>query len=201
MPRAPKAAGANQVPAWNPANLLTMLRIVLVPVFASLMLYHQPGWALLVYGLAAITDLVDGWLARRHGWVTALGIFIDPLADKLLQLTAVTLLAVQGHAAPWVAVLAWAREVVVVSGFAVLAMLGVSRQVRSSWWGKASTLIQMFALAFCLAVPAWGLGPPWTGLIAGVLGLAALLNFLSGMEYAWRGFQAFETAQRRRRAG
>jgi CDP-diacylglycerol--glycerol-3-phosphate 3-phosphatidyltransferase len=187
--------GRKQAGHFNPANLLTMLRIVLVPVFVTLMLYRLPGWALAVFAVAAITDLVDGWLARRYGWVTALGIFIDPMADKLLQLSAVTLMAWQGHAQLWVAVLLWAREIVVVSGFSVLAVLGVSREVRSSWWGKASTLAQMFTLAGCLAVPALEMNESLVPVMRFLLGLATVLNFLSGMEYAWKGFQAYEGEQ------
>jgi CDP-diacylglycerol--glycerol-3-phosphate 3-phosphatidyltransferase len=179
----------------NPANLLTMLRIVLVPVFVSLMLYREPVWSLAVFTTAAFTDLVDGWLARRYGWVTALGIFIDPMADKLLQLSAVTLMAWQGHAQLWVAVLLWARETIVVIGFTVLAVLGVSREVRSSWWGKASTLAQMFALAGCLAVPAVDMDPRVILGLRLFLAAATVLNFLSGLEYAWHGFQAYELEQ------
>lgn len=201
MPRNQSKRTASKVPTWNPANILTLLRIVLVPVFASLLLYHQGVWALGVYCAAALTDLADGWLARRYGWVTALGVVIDPLADKLLQLTAVTLLAYQGHAALWVAVMVWAREVVVVSGFAVLAILGVSREVRSSWWGKAGTLVQMFALAGALAVPALTLEEPWARAIAFVLALASGVNFLAGLEYAWKGFQAYELGQQDPRIG
>lgn len=186
---------------FNPANLLTMLRIVLVPVFATLMLYHLVGAALGVYAVAALSDLADGWLARRYGWITALGVIIDPLADKLLQLTAVTLLAYQGFAPLWVAVLVWAREVVVVSGFSVLAMLGVSREVRSSWWGKAGTLAQMFGLAGSLAVPALGLGAAWEQALGLFLALAVGLNFLAGLEYAWKGSQAYERELRKGRLG
>jgi CDP-diacylglycerol--glycerol-3-phosphate 3-phosphatidyltransferase len=188
---APKTKQA--VPVWNPANLLTLLRIILVPVFATLMLYRQDGWALGVYAFAALTDLADGWLARRYGWITKIGVFIDPMADKLLQLTAITLLTLQGHAPVWAAVLAWAREVVVVSGFALLAVTGVSREVRSSWFGKAGTLAQMCALAAAMALPVLGLAGTWVG---PVLAGAVAFNFLSGLEYAWKGFQAYEHTPR-----
>ena len=85
-----------------------------------------------------------------------------------------------------------------VIGFTVLAVLGVSREVRSSWWGKASTLAQMFALAGCLAVPAVDMDP---SVILGLrlfLAGATVLNFLSGLEYAWHGFQAYESEQGKR---
>jgi phosphatidylglycerophosphate synthase len=100
-----------------------------------------------------------------------------------------------------VAVLVWAREVVVVSGFSVLAMLGVSREVRSSWWGKAGTLAQMFGLAGSLAVPALGLDGGWTQALGVFLALAVALNFLAGLEYAWKGSQAYERKHRKGRVG
>jgi CDP-diacylglycerol--glycerol-3-phosphate 3-phosphatidyltransferase len=194
MARASNQKSGPEALALNPANLITLLRIVLVPAFASLMLYHQHAWALGVYGTAALTDLVDGWLARRYGWITALGTFIDPMADKLLQLTAATLLAYQGSAALWVAVALWTREGVVVIGFTVLVLLGVNREVRSSWWGKAGTMAQMFALAGSLCVPAFALDtrPDWVQGIGLFLAAATLLNFLAGLEYAWKGFQMYE---------
>lgn len=201
MPRPNPKKTPAEAAAWNPANLLTMLRILLVPVFATLMLYHRVGAALGVYAVAALTDLADGWLARRYGWVTAIGVIIDPLADKVLQLAAVTLLAYQGFAPLWVAVLVWAREVVVVSGFSVLAMLAVSREVRSSWWGKAGTLAQMLGLAGSLAVPALGLESAWALGLELFLALTVGLNFLAGMEYAWKGFQAYEREHRKGRLG
>ena len=181
-----------EAPTLNPANLLTMLRIVLIPLFASLMLYHLFIWALAVYVVAALTDLVDGWLARRFQWVTALGTFIDPMADKLLQLTAVTLLAYQGAAPLWVAVAVWAREGVVVIGFTVLVLLGVSREVRSSWWGKAGTLAQMFALAGSLCQTAFSLQGSLALGISLFLVVATALNFYAGLEYAWKGFQVYD---------
>ena len=66
------------------ANWLTVLRILLIPVFVSLLVYRKPGLALLVFGAAALTDLLDGYVARRHGLQSRLGAFLDPMADKLL---------------------------------------------------------------------------------------------------------------------
>src|SRR5262245_63132834 len=66
------------------ANWLTLLRILLIPVFVLLLVYRRPGVALLVFSLAAITDMLDGYVARRRGSQSRLGAFLDPLADKLL---------------------------------------------------------------------------------------------------------------------
>src|SRR5438034_2477604 len=66
------------------ANWLTILRILLIPVFVSLLVYRKPAPALAVFGAAALTDLLDGWIARRQGSQSRLGAFLDPVADKLL---------------------------------------------------------------------------------------------------------------------
>src|SRR2546427_13261776 len=66
------------------ANWLTVLRILLIPVFVSLLIYRKPGPALVVFVAAALTDLLDGYVARRHGLSSRLGAFLDPMADKLL---------------------------------------------------------------------------------------------------------------------
>jgi len=66
------------------ANWLTLLRILLIPVFVSLLVYRRPGAALIVFGTAAMTDLLDGWVARRWKDESTLGAFLDPMADKLL---------------------------------------------------------------------------------------------------------------------
>src|SRR5437899_12701603 len=66
------------------ANWLTILRILLIPVFVSLLVYRKPGPALVVFAAAALTDLLDGWIARRQRSQSRLGAFLDPMADKLL---------------------------------------------------------------------------------------------------------------------
>jgi len=182
-------------PALNPANLLTLLRLVLVPVFALYLLEGSWALACAAFGVAAFTDFLDGWVARRFGWVTALGIFIDPMADKALQLTAFTLLAWRGACPDWVAVLAWARELLVVSGFTLLALVAHMRRVKPTWLGKAGTFFQMAALALLLAARAWAWHPQVEPAANLVLGAAVLLNFAAGLQYALSGLKAYEAAQ------
>jgi cardiolipin synthase len=179
----------------NPSNALTLLRLVMVPLFCVLYLDGRWVAAFSVFAVAALSDFFDGWLARRFGWVTPLGVFIDPLADKALQLSAFTLLAWQGSLPVWVAVVAWSREIIVVSGFVLLALVAHIRSVRVSALGKVGTLAQMGALSLILAGPALGWpGPLLQSLRLGLAG-AVLLHFLGGLEYALRGFQAYEAQQ------
>lgn len=176
----------------NPANALTLLRMILVPVYAVAQLEGRPLLAFVVFALASFSDLLDGWMARRFGWVTPLGVFIDPMADKALQLTAFTLLASQGGLAAWVAVVAWSREIIVVSGFVLLALVASRRKVRVSWLGKLGTLTQMSALSLLLAHGALGWPPAFLAPLQAYLAGAVLLHFTGGLDYAWRGFRAYE---------
>lgn len=187
----------------NPANLLTLLRLVLVPVFAVCLLEGRWLPAFVAFGVASLTDWLDGWLARRYGWVTALGVFIDPLADKALQLTAFTLLAAKDHCPDWMAVLAWSRELLVVAGFALLALVAQLRAVKPSWLGKSGTMAQMCGLAMLLGLRAFGRAEIYESQVLLVLSAAVWLNFASGLEYAVKGFKAYEALQPRskRRGG
>jgi CDP-diacylglycerol--glycerol-3-phosphate 3-phosphatidyltransferase len=182
----------SEASAFNPANLLTLLRLVLVPVFAVYLLERRWPLVFAVFALAAVTDFLDGWVARRFGWVTSLGVFIDPMADKALQLTAFTLLAVRDICPDWVAILAWAREIIVVSGFTLLALLTHVSHVKVTRLGKAGTFAQMTALGLLLAARAFWRNPLVEPVAVLALGLAVLLNFVAGLEYVLRGLKAYE---------
>ena len=104
---------------FTPANLLTISRMVLVPIVALCMLYGHPGWALATFLVAALTDLLDGLIARWIGQQTTLGAWLDPMADKLLLLTVFVILTLPGfgltHRLPvWLTVLVISRDVGIV---------------------------------------------------------------------------------------
>src|SRR5712692_608218 len=106
------------------ANWLTLLRILLIPVFVTLLVYRRPGVALLVFAVAAFTDLLDGWVARRHKDESTLGAFLDPTADKLL-LTASFITLTYLKALPfWIAAVVISRDVILVVGALLIYMLG-----------------------------------------------------------------------------
>ncbi|MGH7442163.1 MAG: CDP-alcohol phosphatidyltransferase family protein [bacterium] len=186
-------AGALKVPkAANPANLLTLLRLVLAPVLAMELLERHWGGAFAAFALASGTDFLDGWLARAYGWTTPLGSFVDPLADKVLQLTAFTLLAVEGVCPPWVAILAWTRELMVVAGFTLLALVDQPARVRVSPLGKLGAFCQMGALALLLGLRSFSRNPVAVPLAVLALAVTVLLNFVAGLEYVLKGLKARE---------
>jgi len=173
-------------------NLLTALRVLLIPIFIVLFYLPVPGnhlWTGAVYGLAAITDWLDGYLARRLKQSTPFGAFLDPVADKLM-VTVTLVLLVQLHNNLWLtlcAVIIIGREIVISALREWMAGIGAQAQVAVSWMGKWKTLVQMVALAILILNP-----PPRTGFWPGtgylLLIIAAVLTIWSMYEYlraAW----------------
>ena len=167
-----------KVPRLNLANGFTFLRVALVPVFAWLLLVREPPLPVLaaaVFGAAAATDGLDGYVARRLDLVTGLGQFLDPLADKLLVGTALAALAVADRM-PWgAAAVILVREVAVSGLRLVLARRG--RALPASSMGKAKTVLQIMAVVALTALPRQH------RLAAGVLGLAVAVTVVSGYQY------------------
>ncbi len=129
----------------NLANKITLLRIILVPVFMIFLLVrvipHGEVWAATVFIFAAITDSLDGYVARKNKDVTRLGKLIDPLADKLLITAAMISLVALGTLSPWVAFLIIGREFAVTGLRLIAAVEGV--MISANNWGKAKTIAQI----------------------------------------------------------
>lgn len=140
----------------NLPNKLTMLRILLVPVFIVLMMaeslpFHLV-YALIVFGIAAITDFFDGNLARKYNLVTNFGKCMDPIADKLLVTAAMVMFVEKAWVPGWVVILVLAREFLVSSMRLVAASEGKSIDVNI--WGKAKTMVQMIWVTYTIAIMA-----------------------------------------------
>jgi len=189
-------------------TMLTLLRIVMIPVLV-VVFYLPYTWtnvaAAAIFALAAITDWLDGAIARRYQQYSAFGAFLDPVADKLMVATALFLI-VQGHPTAWMAL--WAavivgREIAVSALREWMAELGQRARVAVATVGKIKTIAQMVAL-FCLLYainPAKPPHPmPWMGSFVfhvgdWLLAIAALLTLWSGYEYlraAWPVLRAEE---------
>lgn len=176
-------AGATPGTTWaNPANLLTLLRVALVPVIAVLLLIDGPmarWWAAGLFVVAALSDWMDGWAARRWQDVTRWGKLADPLADKLLVVGILAVLAWLGELPWWVVAIIVLREIAVTLQRQILLRRDVV--MSASVYGKAKTVSQIVAVILYLvpAVP--------RGLAFAALMLAVVLTVASGAEYAWRG--------------
>jgi CDP-diacylglycerol--glycerol-3-phosphate 3-phosphatidyltransferase len=170
--------------AWNLPNALTVLRIFLVPLLVVVLLTRFEGHvyvAVAIFGLAVLTDYLDGFLARRRNEVTRLGILLDPLADKLLTAAAFLSLVEMDLVPAWVVMIILTRELAV-TGLRNLAS-GRGVLIRASGLGKAKMVVQVTAIiAVLLSRPFPVLRVP--GLLA--LGVAVVVTLLSGADYFLR---------------
>lgn len=165
----------------NLPNLLTVLRIMLVPVLVVALLGNTPAGdvlAAVVFALASLTDFIDGYLARSRGSVTTFGKLMDPLADKLLVVGALLSLVSLHRLEGWVAMVIIARELAVTVLRAGAAQSGTI--IAASMLGKLKTCLQIAAILAVIAVHEPAL---WVSLL--VYGAVAI-TVLSGLEYFWR---------------
>lgn len=176
---------------WNLPNILTLVRIALIPLF--IVVYYLPWeWShfasAAIFGLAALTDWVDGFLARKLDQVTAFGAFLDPVADKLIVVAAIVLL-LEVHSTPWFAlpaIVIIGREIVISALREWMANLGVGDNVAVSMLGKIKTWVQMVAVALLLLAKPEQEWLMQIGFVA--IYMAALMTIWSMIQYlrlAW----------------
>ncbi len=184
--------GDTPASSGNVANIITVVRILLAPVFVWLLLADngEHGWlrwaAAALFILAIATDGVDGSLARRRNLVTNVGIILDPIADKVLTGAALIVLSVLGELWWWVTIVILVRELgITAMRFSVLR----SRVIPASRGGKLKTVVQSVAISLFL-VPLWTLLGDWVLWVNWVvMGAALVLTVVTGIDYlvqAWR---------------
>jgi CDP-diacylglycerol---glycerol-3-phosphate 3-phosphatidyltransferase len=178
---------AVRVPLVNVANILTVTRLALVPVFLLTLFAAEEstGWRLtaaLVFAVASVTDNIDGRLARKYGLVTDFGKVIDPIADKALTGAALFGLSILGELPWWVTLTIAAREV----GITLLRFWVIRYGViAASYGGKAKTLAQIIAIGmFLLPLPGWFDPVEWTAMI-----IALVLTVVTGVDYVIRAIR------------
>ena len=183
----------------NVPNTITVSRIVLIPVFIAVFYLPYswaPALATLVFGFAAITDWFDGYLARKLNQQSALGAFIDPLADKLMVISALLLILTQHPDSNWLlfsSLIIISREIFISSLREWMASLGRGDDVAVSFAGKAKTVAQMFALLFLIygqdlfGLPIYIIG-------VGLLVWAAFLTVVSMIVYIKAAWSSLATS-------
>jgi CDP-diacylglycerol--glycerol-3-phosphate 3-phosphatidyltransferase/cardiolipin synthase len=184
----------------NLANILTLLRIAAIPIvvicFYSPMPYARPI-AAVIFGLAAITDLIDGWVARKYGQTSRFGEFLDPVADKLMVSIVLVMLvqAESGWFEDIIAMIIIGREIMISALREWMATIGERANVKVTMAGKVKTALQMFGIAFMVyqndmfGIPIYTLG-------FALLVLAAVMTIWSMIIYlraAWPYIMADET--------
>jgi cardiolipin synthase len=140
--------------ALTPANQITILRLVFVPVFAILVIDRSYGWALAVLAAAAISDVVDGTVARVFHQQTPLGMALDPIADKILMTTAYLVLAFRDALPWWLTILVLSRDVAIVIIALLIILVSGYRPFRPSILGKISTMVQVATIFVAVAFQA-----------------------------------------------
>jgi CDP-diacylglycerol---glycerol-3-phosphate 3-phosphatidyltransferase len=166
----------------NLANILTLLRLVLVPIFLFALFTadgHQTVGrivAFVIFAVACLTDRFDGLLARNYGMATEFGAFVDPIADKALIGSALIGLSMLGDLPWWVTVLIMAREVAVTLLRLAVIWRGV---IPASWGGKLKTVVQALAIGL-FVLPVAG---PFRVVAAVVMGIAIVLTVVTGIDY------------------
>jgi CDP-diacylglycerol---glycerol-3-phosphate 3-phosphatidyltransferase len=196
--------------AFNVPNLLTMGRVVVIPLVLFLLDRGTPEdciWAALVYSGAAITDLLDGYLARRMNVVSVLGKFLDPLADKLLVMAALIYMVPMGRIPEWAVVLLLAREISVTALRSIASSEGVT--IAAGEEGKTKTALQMVGiLCLMLGYPYHlTLGPIDLGMVdlvyvgRALVYVSLVFSLVSAFSYTRLFAEAVEAKNRRGGAG
>jgi cardiolipin synthase (CMP-forming) len=141
---------------WTVPNQLTLLRLGFLPVFLSLTLYERYKWALLVLVVAGLTDLFDGWLARRLNQRSSLGAYLDPIADKLLLSSSFVILAYKHAISWWLTIIVLSRDILILVVAIVIILISGYRPFPPSIFGKLTTFFEIslvFATVLVLAYP------------------------------------------------
>jgi len=168
-------------------NLLTFLRMALIPVFASLLFYGYSGWALFVFVVAGISDGIDGFIARRFKQESELGTIIDPVADKLLMTVAFVILTLPNVLQPvrhlpvpfWVTAAVIGRDILIVTVAGAINIMTGFRGFRPSWLGKLSTIVQVIAVGLILLAAV----SDYTAYLPTVYTIVVILAAASGFHY------------------
>lgn len=171
-------------------NILTFMRMALIPVFVSLVYYGYSKWALAVFLIAGISDGVDGFLARKFKQESELGTIIDPIADKLLMTVAFVILTLPNVLPPtrhlpipfWVTAAVIGRDVLIITVAAAINIITGFRGFKPSFWGKVSTLVQVIGISLVLFAAVTG----YTIFLPTTYFIIVLLVVISGFHYIFQ---------------
>jgi cardiolipin synthase len=165
-------------------NWLTILRILLIPFFVTLLVYRKVGAALVVFCLASLTDMLDGYIARTHDRKTRLGAFLDPVADKLLLTSAFVTLTYLKMVPFWITAVVVSRDLILSVGVLVIHVSGGTVHPSPTWVGKASTAFQMATVLAAMLFTGQSAWLPRT-----LAWVTAGFTLVSGVQYMLQGLR------------
>jgi cardiolipin synthase (CMP-forming) len=162
-------------------NLISSIRILLVAPIAFALMHHQLVTTMALFGVAALSDAADGYLAKRNGWQSELGAVLDPLADKLLLVTVFITLAYMRLVPLWLMVAAVARDAIIVSGALLYRICFGALSVRPSVVSKFNTLCQAAYIMAVVGREEFSIPPAWVLTVLGAMVFVTVM--VSGMDY------------------
>jgi cardiolipin synthase len=173
---------------WTLPNFITLVRLAALPFFLLAIAEGRVGIALALFVAAGVSDGVDGYLARRFRMNSALGAYLDPIADKLLLMSSYLFLAVPSYPAVvkvpvWLAVLVISRDLLLLLVALLLILSGSRRRFPPSWLGKVTTVTLIVNVLFVLCANVWSWPRP---VVLVGFGAAATVTILSGFDYVFR---------------
>lgn len=175
-------------------NILTLSRILLTPVLMWFLVNRKLNQALVVFVIAGLTDVLDGFIARLFHQKSRFGAILDPLADKFLLVSSFLILGRLGFIPLWLVAVVVLRDVVIVAGTSVLYLARVRVEIRPTVLGKLTTLMQLLTVLLALSSSLFPVAP-WDSLVAGT---TACFSVASGVDYVRKGIGMMQ-AQRAQR--
>jgi cardiolipin synthase len=179
----------------NPANLLSAARLAVAPFAVEAIVHGAYTRALVIFAIAGFTDALDGVLARRFGWVTSVGAFLDPIADKVLLTTSYLSMGAAGLVPWWLVAIVIGRDAGILIVVGLIMMFSARREFAPSAWGKVSTLVQVCVGVSVIGERALSITCPCL-FNRGLIALVAAATSWSGLHYAWQAQQWWRTAKK-----
>lgn len=173
---------------WTLPNFITLMRLAALPFFLYAISINRFGIALVLFVAAGVSDGIDGYLARRFEMRSALGAYLDPIADKLLLMSSYLFLSIPSFPAAvkipvWLAFLVISRDVLLLTVALLLILSGSRRRFPPTWLGKVTTVTLIVTVLFVLCANLWNWPDP---VVFVAFGAAATVTMLSGFDYVYR---------------
>lgn len=170
----------------NLPNTITIARIVIIPLFITTVIYKRYDYALYLFVIAALTDALDGLIARLTNQKTVLGTFLDPLADKFLLVTSFILFSMNGWLPKWLTITVISRDIIVIIGWVLIYLTTHISNVQPTITGKAAIAMQLIVLCYVLLTVNIVSLPKMPDVLILV---TAALTIISGLHYIYRGLK------------
>lgn len=178
----------------NIPNFITVVRILITPLFVIFLLRDMFPIAILIFSIAGISDGLDGFIARCFNQRTELGAYLDPIADKFLLMASFVTLGAQQHIPGWLAVIVISRDIVIVMGIAVLSIMDIKIRIHPTLISKVTTFAQLITVFLTLLYP----GAPMVPMAKYVMfWITAAFTTISGLHYMVVGLNTLHNGQDR----